>query len=201
MEAATSRLEDMVSSTVDNTPKDSGTLAAATSTTHIQSPPPSTPLAQLETPKAAPAAPKPVAEDLPEAIEDFDTFLNGTVKKYVDLSNEIGGPLKQQAAHVQKTLEQERKYLLVATKTKKPDMGGADFMQLFEPMQSEAGKVMEIKDKNRGHELFNQLSAVADSIGVVAWVTFDNKPFKHVEESLGSAKYYGNRVLKEYREK
>lgn len=191
----------MVSSTVDNTPKESGSLAAATSTTSIQSPPPATPAAQREAPKAAPAAPKPVAEDLPEAIEEFDAFLNTTVKKYVEISNQIGSPLKEQAAHVQKTLEQERRYLLVSIKTKKPDMGGADFMQLFEPMQSEATKVVEIKDKNRGHALFNQLSAVADSIGVVAWVTIDNKPFKHVEESLGSAKYYGNRVLKEFREK
>ena len=188
----------MVSSTVDNTPKEQGSLAATTTPTSIQSPPPSTP---ATAPKVAPAPQKPVKEELPEQIEEFDNFLQTTVKKYVGLSNELGGPLSEQAAHVQKTLEQERRFLLVATKTKKPEMGGPDFMELFTPMQTEAGKVIAIKDNNRGHALFNHLSAVADSIGVVAWATIENKPFKHVEESLGSAKYYGNRVLKEFREK
>jgi len=32
-------------------------------------------------------------------------------------------------------------------------------------------------------------------------VTEAPKPHKHVEESLGSAQYWGNRVLKEFREK
>lgn len=61
--------------------------------------------------------------------------------------------------------------------------------------------VSDIRDSNRGGPLFNHLSAVSESIGVLAWVTVDPKPHKHVEESLGSAQYWGNRVLKEYKEK
>jgi adenylyl cyclase-associated protein len=47
------------------------------------------------------AAPKKVAEPLPPMIEDFDTFIDIAVKKYVDLSNEIGGPVAEQVhSHV-----------------------------------------------------------------------------------------------------
>lgn len=61
--------------------------------------------------------------------------------------------------------------------------------------------VTNIKESNRGSDVFNNLSAVAEGVMVLAWVTVDNKPFKHVEESLGSAQFFGNRVLKENKDK
>jgi adenylyl cyclase-associated protein len=45
------------------------------------------------------------------------------------------------------------------------------------------------------------LSAVSAGITVLAWITIDTRPYKHVEESLGSAQFFGNRVLKEHKEK
>jgi len=74
-------------------------------------------------------------------------------------------------------------------------------MQLIKPLQDAISEISEVRDGGRGSPSFNQLSAVSESIGVVAWVTVDSKPHKHVEESLGSAQYWGNRVLKEYKEK
>ena len=61
--------------------------------------------------------------------------------------------------------------------------------------------ISDIREANRSSLLFNHLSAVSESIGVLAWVTVDPKPHKHVEESLNSAQFWGNRVLKEYKEK
>jgi adenylyl cyclase-associated protein len=75
------------------------------------------------------------------------------------------------------------------------------FMQLIKPLQESIEAVSNIRDANRGSTVFNQLSAVSESIGVLAWVTVDPKPHKHVEESLGSAQFYGNRVLKEFKDK
>jgi adenylyl cyclase-associated protein len=75
------------------------------------------------------------------------------------------------------------------------------FMQLLKPLQDSISAISDIRDANRGSQVFNQLSAVSESIGVLAWVTVDSKPHKHVEESLGSAQYWGNRVLKEYKDK
>ena len=61
--------------------------------------------------------------------------------------------------------------------------------------------ISDIREANRSSPVFNHLSAVSESIGVLAWVTVDPKPHKHVEESLNSAQFWGNRVLKEYKEK
>ena len=91
LEAATSRLEDMASAVVE-APKTNGASPAVTAT------PPAAAAA------SQPAAPKKVLEPLPPMIEDFDTFIDTAVKKYVDLSNEIGGPVAEQVHnHVSST--------------------------------------------------------------------------------------------------
>jgi adenylyl cyclase-associated protein len=75
------------------------------------------------------------------------------------------------------------------------------FMELLKPLQQMISAISDIREANRSSPVFNHLSAVSESIGVLAWVTVDPKPHKHVEESLNSAQFWGNRVLKEYKEK
>jgi adenylyl cyclase-associated protein len=89
----------------------------------------------------------------------------------------------------------------VATKAKKPEFASASFQNLWKPIQEPATKVSDIRDSNRGKPNYNQLSAVGESIAVLAWVTIDPKPVKHVEEYLNQAKFWGDRVLKEYKTK
>ena len=85
LEAATSRLEDMASATVEP-PKTNGAA-----------PPPATPLPPVPVAAAAPPEPpKPLPEDLPESVEEFDGFLTGPLKKFVNLSDELGGPVAEQ---------------------------------------------------------------------------------------------------------
>lgn len=80
-------------------------------------------------------------------------------------------------------------------------MTGPAYVELLKPLQEQMQAVSDVREKNRGSPLFDQLSTVSESIAVLAWVTVDPKPFKHVEESLGSAQYYGNRVTKANKEK
>lgn len=80
-------------------------------------------------------------------------------------------------------------------------MSDEPFRKLIKPLQDSFTAVDEIRKANRSSPYFNNLSAVSESIGVLAWVTMDTKPFKHVDESLGSAQYYGNRVLKDFKDK
>jgi adenylyl cyclase-associated protein len=80
-------------------------------------------------------------------------------------------------------------------------MSSSDYMELLKPLQEGIQAVSDIRDKNRGTPLFNNLSTVSESMSVLAWVTVDPKPFKHVDECLGSAQYWGNRVVKEHKEK
>ena len=77
----------------------------------------------------------------------------------------------------------------------------AVYQDLLKPINDALVAVSNIKEANRPSPVFSQLSAVAEGIMVLAWVTVDNRPWKHVEESLGSAQFFGNRVLKESKEK
>jgi adenylyl cyclase-associated protein len=82
LEAATSRLEDIASST--ELPKDVPGLAQ-----------PATPQSETAVAPLPPTLKEP-EEPLPESVEDFDVFLNTSLDKYVKLSGQIGGVVAQQ---------------------------------------------------------------------------------------------------------
>lgn len=90
LEAATSRLEDIAASTVDPAEDSSKTI---TNTKAVGAPPTPAPTGPLPPP---PTIQKPVVEELPTSVQDFDSFLSGAVKNFVDLSKQLGGPQADQ---------------------------------------------------------------------------------------------------------
>jgi len=90
LEAATSRLEDIASATVD--------APSSTTQSNANGAPKSAPTGPLP-PPPPPVAPKAVAEPIPTTVEEFDTFLSGALKKYVVLSDGLGGPIAEQVSH------------------------------------------------------------------------------------------------------
>lgn len=192
LEAATSRLEDIASSTAE-------LPQAVPALTHTQASP-----VASSAPTPAPPAPKAPEEPLPEVVEDFDAFISSSVDAYVQASNKLGGLIAEQAAKVLEGFKQQRRFLLISTKAKKPDLAGSEmsvYQDLLKPINEALMAVGSIKESNRGSPDFSQLSAVSEGIMVLAWVTVDMRPYKHVEDSLGSAQFFGNRVLKEYKDK
>lgn len=203
LEAATSRLEDIASSTIEipqAVPALQETLATPTSSASKSV----TNVASAAAPVPAPPAPA-ADEPLPDSIDDFDIFLKTSVEKYSKLSTQLGGLIAEQAAKVVKGFQEERKFLLITTKAKKPNLSNSDDMVAYEallkPINESLMAVVNIKESNRGSPVNNQLSAVADGIMMLAWVTDEAKPHKHVENTLGSAQYYGNRVIKDFKDK
>ena len=86
LEAATSRLEDMVphmsEAGVTNgiSPNDKGPSSGG----------------GAQQPEGARASPPPAAASLPASIDDFDAMINGEVTTFVAMSEEIGGLLAEQ---------------------------------------------------------------------------------------------------------
>lgn len=198
LEAATSRLEDIASSAVEipqAVPNIQETLASPVADT-------SKGASDAAAPSAAPAG---ADEPVPESVEEFDAFLKTSVDKYSKLSEVLGGLIAEQAAMVAKGFQEERKFLMITTKAKKPNLSATDDMEayqaLLKPINESLMAVVNLKESNRGSNVSNQLSAVADGIMMLAWVTDDAKPHKHVENTLGSAQYYGNRVIKDFKDK
>jgi len=98
----------------------------------------------------------------------------------------------------------QRQFLLLTTKAKKPDLTGSGmsvYQDLLKPINEAVMAVTNIKEANRGSAVFNNLSAVSEGIMVLAWVTLENRPWKHIEESASSAQFFGNRILKEFKDK
>jgi len=90
LEAATSRLEDMV-------PNMGEGPATASGTQPIQNQP--TPVSVPRDQARGASPPPTTTEQLPAAIDDFDAVINGDVKTFVNISEEIGGLVAEQVKH------------------------------------------------------------------------------------------------------
>ena len=91
LEAATSRLEDIASSAASFEAASSESPLAS-----ISAPSTAKPIgasSQNLAPTASKTAPT------PPAIEDFDSLVTGDVKAYLDLSQELGGPIAEQVRY------------------------------------------------------------------------------------------------------
>jgi adenylyl cyclase-associated protein len=196
LEAATSRLEDIASSSFPN-----GDVGAAGAANGTQSPGPAGKLAGAST-SIPPVAKSPV-ETLPPAIEAFDAMTNGELKTWLDLSSMLGEVVEGQSKAVQQAFAAQRQYIFIANKAKKPD--DRTIMELLKDLQASMEKTDEFKQHNREAALKDPLTMVADGVGCLGWITISSgssmKPHEHIKELFGGAQIYGNKVLKEYRDK
>lgn len=178
LEAATSRLEDMATSIDSSHPS---TVAAIASSAGALTDIPET---------AAPPV-------LPPSIADFDKLLEQDVKAFVNASEKVGGLVEQQARAVAHAFAAERTYLFVTTKAKKPSPQPPE---LLTELHTCTGIVDELRETNRGSPLFTHLSAISEGIVALGWIV-EPKPADFVKDALGAAQYYGNKILKDYRDK
>jgi adenylyl cyclase-associated protein len=190
LEAATSRLEDIASSTLPNT-GDASNGASTEATPGVTATNTST------------STPKLVAESAPPAIEAFDELVNSELKNWLELSGKLGSVIEGQSKAVEGAFAAQRQFLFIANKAKKPD--DRTLMELLKDLQASMEKTDEFRQSNRDLALKDSLSMVADGVGSLGWVTIGQgggmKPHEHINELVGGAQMYGNKVLKEYRDK
>jgi len=72
---------------------------------------------------------------------------------------------------------------------------------LLAPISAEMTKISEIKEKNRKSPHWNHLSAVAEGISILGWVTVEPTPGPFAKEAVGSSEFWSNKILKEVRGK
>lgn len=106
-----------------------------------------------------------------------------------------------QSVAVLRAFAAERRFLIVTTKAKKPEIQSPAYMEILKELQTEMGSVNDIREANRGTPVFNHLTTVSEGIAVLGWITIDPKPAAYIKDMLGTAQYHGNRVLTEYKEK
>jgi adenylyl cyclase-associated protein len=196
LEAATSRLEDIASSSFPN-----GESGGAGASNGAQSPGPAAKLAAAST--STTPTPKASVESLPPAIEAFDSMVDTELKTWLDLSSRLGEVIEGQSKAVQQAFAAQRHFISIANKAKKPD--DRTIMELLKDLQASMEKTDEFRQQNREAALKDPLSMVADGVGCLGWITISSgssmKPHEHIKELFGGAQIYGNKVLKEYRDK
>ena len=74
-------------------------------------------------------------------------------------------------------------------------------MTILRELQEDIGAVSDIRVANRGSPFFGHLTTVSEGIALLGWVTVDPKPAEYITEFFNAAKYHGDRVQKEYKNK
>ncbi|OCH90293.1 cyclase-associated protein [Obba rivulosa] len=198
LEAATSRLEDLANllppgasapSTLQSPPV--AHAAASSEPTPVPPPPP---------PASAAASSAPA--ELPRTVQAYDELIiEGKLKPFIQLTKSFASPsVVEQVALVEKEFLDLRSLLLLAAASKKPDQ--ATFAKILEPLQKDIEAITRAKEANRkDRDWFTHLSTVAEGGTCVGWVTVEPKPGPYVSEIKDSTQFYGNRVIKEFKDK
>ena len=200
LEAATSRLEDIASSAASHEGQSNGiggspavAAAGATPQSHASAPEP-----QAGNKGVSPVAVAAPQEDLPAVITAMDEIIDTHGKSFVEASRGIDPLVEEQATSVAQAFADQRKFLLVSTKAKKPDMQSPEtFNVLLKDLQHHLGQVGDIRDSHRASPLKEHLAMVGEGVTALQWLLMDGKPADFVGETIGGAQMYGNRVLKE----
>ncbi|KAI0373302.1 cyclase-associated protein [Pilatotrama ljubarskyi] len=204
LEATTSRLEDLASLATSYLPPPAQGAAAASVSASANAeptpvpPPPPPPPAPAPTASAIPAG----TENLPRSVVAFDEqIIDGKLKPFVELTKNFASPsVIEQVGLVEQEFKDLRELLLVAASCRKPEQ--AEFEKLLGPLQKDIEAITRAKEANRkDREWFNHLSTVAEGAPSVGWVTITPKPGPYVGEVKDSTQFYGNRVIKEFKEK
>ena len=74
-------------------------------------------------------------------------------------------------------------------------------MEILKELQSTMGAVNDIREANRPSPLFNHLTTVSEGIALLGWITIEPQPTEYITGALDSAQFYGNRVIKDYKER
>lgn len=200
LEAATSRLEDIASSAQSTDALPNGLPAVASKAPASASAPNLPLISPQSSTQTVRAAPEPIPDPLPAAISDMDALINAEVAAFLTAARGIDPLVEEQAAAVAKGFADQRRFLLVTTRAKKPDQSSQTFMDLLKDLQQDLGTAGDIKDSNRGSPMKEHLAMVAEGISTLQWLVMEGKPADTVGEMIGGAQMYGNRVLKAYKE-
>lgn len=132
------------------------------------------------------------------AVAGFDELLNGPLANLVAISGKIGGDLVKPTDLVVKAFQAQRDFLVIVSKSKAPSQ--ENLAPLLADTSKYMGELNTLKDGSRQSKLFNQISGLAEGISALGWVAMAPKPCPYIKESIGSAQFYTNRVLKDFKE-
>lgn len=142
----------------------------------------------------APAAPAAVGG----AVGAFQELVDQHLSNFASLSEKIGGDVVKLAPLVQKCVDEHFALIKKASEEKKPDAAG--LQAALGPLSQAIGAVTEFQSKSRGKEK-NNVFGIGEGIAIFGWVAVEPAPAPYAAEMVGSARFYLDKVLREFKGK
>jgi adenylyl cyclase-associated protein len=147
---------------------------------------------------AAPAGGSGDDGDSSASVADFDNLISDYINHLVKVTGVIGSDeLKTQVGLLEKAVQEQRKLLVIASKSKKPD--DAALGKLLQPTSDLMQQIGAIRDKHRTSKQFNHLSTLSEGISCLGWVAVSPTPVPFVNDARASSEFYSNKILVEFK--
>ncbi|KAL6421429.1 hypothetical protein ACFW04_013887 [Cataglyphis niger] len=134
------------------------------------------------------------------SIAGYEDLLSGPLKKYLELSQKIGGDVATHSKFVEKAFQIQLQFVQTAANRSAP-ANQSEQISLLAPMSMQIQQIQEFRERNRGSPFFNHLSAISESIPALGWVAVSPTPAPYIKEMNDAGQFYTNRVLKDWKEK
>ncbi|PRP88631.1 hypothetical protein PROFUN_03042 [Planoprotostelium fungivorum] len=134
------------------------------------------------------------------AVAEYQALIDQYVVPFVQSAKTLEDPLvAKQAEFFLEATNKQRDFLSIVSKSKKPD--DTTFQKLLGPTSELMGQITGVKEskESRSSKNPNNLATVAEGVSALGWVCIAPTPGPHVAESRGSAEFYSNRILKEFK--
>ncbi|XP_029040513.2 adenylyl cyclase-associated protein 1 isoform X1 [Osmia bicornis bicornis] len=134
------------------------------------------------------------------SVAGYEDLLAGPVNEYLQLSAKIGGDVATHSKLVEKAFQIQLEFIRTAA-TRPAPTNQTEQVGLLGPTSTQIQQIQEFREKNRGSQFFNHLSAISESIPALGWVAVSPTPAPYVKEMNDAGQFYTNRVLKDWKEK
>ncbi|XP_049850579.1 adenylyl cyclase-associated protein-like [Schistocerca gregaria] len=136
--------------------------------------------------------------DVAPSITAFDEIVKQNLKKYYEVSEKIGGLVRDQSKLFEQLVTEHRNLILIASKSKKSPESLPDISRKQIELTV---KIVKMTADNRSSPFFTHLSAVSEGLGAFGWVSVEPAPAPFVHEMIGASEFYSNKLLRQYRNK
>ncbi len=125
----------------------------------------------------------------------FQELIDQHLGNFAELSNKIGGDVAALAPLLLNCVAQSKALIAEASRAKKP----ADIQPVIKPLSEAIAAVSTFQSKSRDIKQKNNVYGVGEGIGIFSWVVVEPAPAPFAAEMVGSAKFYTNKILQEFK--
>lgn len=135
-------------------------------------------------------------------VQEFQDLVSQFLTPFEANTKTIGdATLTEQVDLFMQAVAKQKEFLQIAANSKKPS--DSLLQDLIKPTSTLMSQITAIKDnpKNRSNKFFNNISAVAEGVNALGWVVVSPTPGPHINEMRGSAEFWTNKILKDFKGK